>query len=121
MVNPAVEAVPGSSNLTFDQLQLTDAVISNLTSLQLSNISLFDFASTSNASSVKRSTSASCKTAPGDLLWPIPLVWNVFDLLLGGSLIKAVPVASPCYDNFGNYDAERCAYVADQWTSSSLQ
>lgn len=107
------------SSLGPEALQLTEAVLANLTTVQLSNASLFSFAAGGDMK--ERALTSGCKTFPGDRLWPADVIWNVLDLLLGGSLIRATPVASPCYDNFDNYDAERCAFVADQWTNSTLQ
>lgn len=98
--------------------QLTDDVIANLTNLQLSNITLFSF-DTPEASKAKRSLSGSCKTYPGDFLWPSSLVWTVFDLITGGALIKTKPYASPCYDDFGNYNAAKCATISNNWSNNS--
>lgn len=109
-----------SDYLPAEAVQLTDAVISNLTSLALTNISLFNFGDTIS-SQTKRNDAAQCKTFPGDAAWPIDLIWDIFDLLTGGALIKTIPLASPCYDNWGNYDAEECAYVTEQWTVSTIQ
>lgn len=119
-VAAAAEAVDQSSYLPAETLQLTDAVISNLTSLSLTNISLFDFGD-GNSSTTRRTSVAECKTFLGDSEWPTDLTWDVFDLLTGGALIKTVPLASSCYHTWGNYDAEKCAYVTEQWTVSTLQ
>lgn len=85
----------------------------------MTNISLFDFADESSTG--KRTAAGECKTFPGDASWPDDIVWNVLDLLSGGALIKTIPLASPCYDGWGNYDAATCAYVTEQWTNSSFQ
>lgn len=108
-----------------ETLRLTDAVISNLTSLSLTNISLFYFGD-SNFTSTKRdavvdAAAVECKTFPGDAAWPDESTWDVLNLLTGEALIKTVPLASPCYDNWGTYDAVECAYLGEQWTNSSLQ
>ncbi|WQF79852.1 Putative berberine/berberine, FAD-binding domain, PCMH-type, FAD-binding, type PCMH, subdomain 2 [Colletotrichum destructivum] len=122
-VAPAAEiadvSVASTSAGLFDQerVQLTDAVLANLTALQLSNISLFGF---EDASSVeKRSLFGRCKTYPGDFLYPIGLVWNIFDLLLGGALTKTIPEASVCYDDFGNYDQAKCDFLTANWVNGS--
>ena len=87
----AVELFPG------EVLQLTDAVIANLTSLDLSNIDLFSFEDSPSATVVRRKRTAiakqKCKTYPGDILWPSTFVWKLFDILLGGALIKTIPYA----------------------------
>jgi hypothetical protein len=119
-VAPAVEVVDSATYSAAETQQLTDDVLANLTSLELSNITLFGFGSTNDSTSSKRS-SWSCKTVPGSALWPIGIVWDVFDLLLGGALIKTVPLASPCYDDWGNYNEAECAVITDQWTNSTLQ
>lgn len=97
---------------------MTDAVIANLTALDLSNITLFGFPTDSSNNS-ERSTSATCKTYPGDQRWPSTPVWKVFDLLLGGALIKTVPVASPCYHDYDNYDEARCTWLTNNWDNDS--
>lgn len=100
-----------------ETLQLTDDVLANLTSLQLSNVSLFSF--DTNMAAKRNRSSSGCKTYPGDLLWPTSLVWDVFDLVLGGALIKTKPFASSCYDDFGNYNAAQCATVTNNWSNDS--
>ncbi|KAI1267379.1 putative 6-hydroxy-D-nicotine oxidase [Xylariaceae sp. FL1019] len=110
-VAPAAESVNG-------QLLLTDAVLENLGSMDLSNISLFSFPDDSSTTNEKRALSTKCKTFPGDLLWPSKIVWKVFDLLTGGALIKTVPIGAACYPDSEHYDAERCSYITDNWHES---
>jgi FAD/FMN-containing dehydrogenase len=100
-----------------ETLQLTDDILANLTDLQLSNISLFSF---DNTTLSKRGLRDGCKTYPGDLLWPSDLTWKVFNLLTGGALIKTTPYASPCYDDYGNYDAAKCAFLTNNWSNNSF-
>ncbi|OHE96406.1 FAD binding domain-containing protein [Colletotrichum orchidophilum] len=100
-----------------EKVQLTDAVLTNLTALQLSNISLFGFEDKSLTE--KRSLFGRCKTYPGDLLYPIGLVWDIFNLLLGGALTKTIPEASVCYDDFGNYDQAKCDFLTANWVNGS--
>lgn len=57
---------------------------------------------------------------PGDPMWPSDIVWDVFDLLLGGALIKTKPLASPCYTDFGDYDAEQCEWLTANWSNDSF-
>lgn len=98
---------------------MTDAVLANLTKLELSNISLFAFPDPEGAQ--KRTLpNNKCKTFPGDLLYPNELVWKVFDLLTGGALIKTVPIGAACYPG-EHYDAERCQFLLDNWSSSDTQ
>ncbi|RSL92776.1 hypothetical protein CEP52_013623 [Fusarium oligoseptatum] len=110
-VAPAAEAVSG-------ELQLTDAVLANLTDLELDHIELFQFADETEALD-KRALSAlaKCKSMPGDLLWPGKLVWKVFDLLTGGALIKTVPFGAVCFPG-EHYDADECSRIVDNWTNS---
>lgn len=75
--------------------------------------------SSSSSSSSKRASAGTCKTYPGDALWPSTVVWDVFDLLLGGALIKTVPVASPCYEDYGNYDEAACEWLTANWSNDS--
>jgi hypothetical protein len=100
-----------------ETLQLTDDILANLTELQLSNISLFTFDNTTDLS--KRGLRDGCKTYPGDLLWPSDLTWKIFNILTGGALIKTTPYASPCYDDYGNYDAAKCAFITNNWSNDS--
>lgn len=116
----AAEKVSGS-DLAAESIQLTEAVISNLTELAVTNISLFGFANESVPESKRAVSAGECRTFPGDASWPVDVVWKVFDLLTGGALIETVPLASPCYDSWGNYDADTCAHITEQWTNSSLQ
>lgn len=110
-VEPAGEVVDGA-------FVLTDAVLANLTEQGVSNISLFEFASDSE--SQKRAALGQCKTAPGDFLWPGSTIWALLNLLTGGATIKNVPLASVCYTSWGNYDADRCAWVTEQWSDVDL-
>jgi hypothetical protein len=104
--------------------QLTDAVIANLTALQLTDIELFTFDTADNdtSASVKRTTSVGqCKTFPGDKKWPSRLTWTVLDLLTGGALIETVPIGAVCYPSNGVYDAAKCADLIANWQKSITQ
>lgn len=127
-VNPAISKVDAvsSTNSTADLFpeeteQLTDDVMANLTSLELSNVTLFGFDSeTDEAALERRSFFGACKTYPGDWLWPSNIVWKVFNLLLGGqNLIKTVPFAAPCYSEFGGVDQAKCDYITANWVNNS--
>ncbi|KAH6844564.1 hypothetical protein B0I37DRAFT_398218 [Chaetomium sp. MPI-CAGE-AT-0009] len=61
-----------------------------------------------------------CKAFPGDAEWPSQGIWQNFDDLLGGALIETVPIAAPCYQNMGVYNAERCAAVRDSFSDPYL-
>lgn len=100
-------------------MQLTEAVLSNLTDLGLSNISLFYFDGLSEEDLAARSVDK-CKLFPGDLLFPGELVWKVFNLLTGNALIKTVPLGAACYEG-EHYDAEKCQFLLDNWANSTTQ
>jgi hypothetical protein len=102
-----------------EKYQLTDAVLANLTNLQLTNISLFEFAD-ENAT-LTGSIFTGCKTFPGDFSWPSKIVWGVLDLLTGNALIKTIPIGAVCFKNNKNYNAEKCTTVLSQWKTSELQ
>ena len=101
-------------------------MLTNLTDLQLSSIDLFSFdggnGTASDASIASRSycASGSCKAYPGDARYPSEIIWDVFGLLVGRhALIKTVPIAAPCYTNWGVEDAERCSFVRNNWANDS--
>lgn len=94
----------------------------SLSHLNRSQAALFDFAQ--NDTDLKARTWgrwSGCKVFPGDLLWPLPVVWNLFDTLLGGALIKTVPLAAACYSSWPEYDSNECKTISSQWTDSHIQ
>lgn len=102
-----------------ETIQLTDSVLTNLTKISLDNATLFGFDDAAVSAVKKRS--GSCKVYPGDAAWPSPIVWWLFDLVLGGRLIATVPSASSCYNSWNDYSSSECDYVNDQWTNSTFQ
>ena len=106
-------------------LQLTDAVIANLTAHELSDIELFMFDDSEEnaAAKVKRAYTnvGDCKVMPGDQKWPSRLTWGIFNLLTGGALIETVPIGAVCYKNSGVYNAAKCAQIIANWTQSATQ
>ncbi|KAF9869884.1 hypothetical protein CkaCkLH20_12683 [Colletotrichum karsti] len=103
--------------------QLTDQALANLTRLNLTDISYFHFDDSDAAQSQKatqRRNTIRCKTFPGDFSWPHDIAWKVFDLLLGGALIRTVPIASSCHNNFGNFDPSQCQSINSRWNDSML-
>lgn len=123
---PAAQTVSPSSAAgvplnSAETVQLTTEVLQNLTTqLNETTVSYFDFGNDSTTTTSRRSTSG-CKVFPGDKLWPIDLIWDILDLLLGGRLIKTVPSASSCYSNWGDESASECSYVNSEWTDSHFQ
>jgi hypothetical protein len=127
-VAPAAEHVNESQgarvSLPEEELQLTDAILANLTDLQLSNVSLFYFGDSEPEDISKRELDASsfgkCKTFPGDALFPGKTVWNILDLLTGGAIISTVPLGAACYEG-EHYDADKCEFLLSNWANSSTQ
>ena len=121
---PAAETVSTAEGLFgFEQLQLTDNVIANLSHYQLSDLELFSFPDGSSETEQRRAVKAraGCKTYPGDTAWPSVPIWRLFDVLLGGGLIKTVPEASPCYPEWGTYNPGKCQALTETWSNSSLR
>jgi hypothetical protein len=121
-VAPAAAPVPASSSVGYfssESTQLTAAVLANLTALNLTGIEYFDFGSAPSAASTR--DVAGCRLLPGDASWPADVIWNVFDFLLGGALIVAVPVAAPCYASQPQYNADECATITSEWSSPEFQ
>ncbi|EFX03801.1 FAD-binding domain containing protein [Grosmannia clavigera kw1407] len=122
-VAPAVVNVSTATNAStayfpFEAQQLTDAVLSNLTAVNLTSSDLFAFADATNSPVVKRS--GLCRLLPGDQLYPSTAVWDVLGLLLGPDvLIKTVPLASPCYTSWDNEDEEHCSFITNNWSNDS--
>ncbi|KAB8291646.1 hypothetical protein EYC80_006446 [Monilinia laxa] len=115
-VNSSTLASAGT--LINGNFQLTDSIITNLTKIGLPNATLFDFATT-NGRLANRSSS--CKAYPGDSAWPSTSVWDTLDLLAGGALIATVPLAAPCYADWpANQNSDKCLYITDDWSNSSL-
>lgn len=123
-VAPAADTVSvASSNATVpyfpdEAVQLTPDVLTNPTALNLTGVDMFDFGSTDDA--VAKRASAACKVFPGDKAWPSDLIWTVFDLLLGGALIKTTPLAAPCYSGWPKVrNAAECSYITNNWSNNS--
>lgn len=101
------------------KVHLTDAIVTNLTQIGLTDAQLFAF-DTSSGDLSKRTRS--CKVYPGDAAWPASFVWDIFDILTGGALISTVPLAAPCYANWPHYqNAAECLYITNDWTNSTIQ
>ncbi|KAK3346469.1 hypothetical protein B0T25DRAFT_624894 [Lasiosphaeria hispida] len=71
-------------------------------------------------STADRLRSGACKAFPGDANWPSQADWRVLHTLLGGALIKTVPLAAPCYQNLGVFSTEKCAAIGSNWTNGYL-
>ncbi|KAI0408720.1 putative 6-hydroxy-D-nicotine oxidase [Xylaria palmicola] len=111
--------VPVAAEELNNELVLTDDLLAQLADQELSNVSLFEFPENLDATeNDKRTLFTGCKTYPGDLLWPLWPVWKVFDLLMGGALIKTVPIGAACYTNSEHYDADKCQEILAHWNES---
>ena len=120
---PAETAItsPSATLLSPETLQLTEAVLDRVASDDLTSEYIDIFAFESNNTIAKRQAS-SCKTYPGDRLWPSTLIWIVFDLLLGRRLLKTEPIAAPCYDSeWGSQDLAECNALVSRFTKATTQ
>jgi hypothetical protein len=67
---------------------------------------------------------ATCKVFPGDAAWPNNGVWAFLNSTTSnGGLIKTIPIAAPCYAGspYNVFNADKCTYITNQWSNSSLQ
>lgn len=60
----------------------------------------------------------SCRSFPGDDLWPSVADWAQLNDTVGGRLIATVPLGAPCHDP--TYDATVCGTLQASWTSPEL-
>ena len=96
---------------------MTQSVLNNLTSLNLTSINLFEFPTVGKP----KPNPKKCKTFPGDADYPSTITWNVLDILTGGALIKTVPLAAPCYKEWPEYNAADCGRITESWSDPHLQ
>lgn len=118
-IAPAGEVVASVED-DVSRIQLTDAVLANLTALKLTNASLFDFGG-KDARRHSTNVTGTCKVFPGEAGYPAPPAWTVLDLLTGGGLIKTVPIGAICYRNTTAYNAVKCQDMLANWTKSETQ
>lgn len=57
-----------------------------------------------------------CKCFPGDACWPTQKDWDKLNRTVDGRLIATIPLASPCYKSWGNYNEETCENFQELWT-----
>ncbi|KAF9631087.1 putative fad fmn-containing isoamyl alcohol oxidase protein [Lasiodiplodia theobromae] len=60
----------------------------------------------------------SCRSFPGDDLWPSVADWAQLNDTVGGRLIATVPLGAPCHDP--TYDSTVCSTLQASWTSPEL-
>jgi hypothetical protein len=132
-VAPAATTVPADSSagvalFPVEAVQLTDEVlkVADSQTEEVDVLALFGFQNstdTTTAAARRAKRSGACKAFPGDWNYPKSLVWSIFDLLLGGALIKTTPVAAPCYKTsvWNDYDEAKCADLSARFTAAELQ
>lgn len=117
-------SIAGVELFGFESIQLTDEVLQTVIS-QTNETDLLAIVGFENGSdrpvANDNERSGACKTFPGDWNFPLPAVWSLFDALLGGALIRTVPIAAPCYKDFGVFDARKCADISARFTTADLQ
>jgi hypothetical protein len=108
----------------FEKTQLTAATLANTqgSGLDAGNLTnLFGSAGSSQSSSGKKAPPR-CKAYPGTPEWPSDVVWKTFDNLIGGALIKTVPLAAPCFNSWPAVrDPAKCASISAHWSDFRLQ
>ena len=128
-IAPAATSVSTDSSAGVDlfdveAIQLTDEVVKGI-NVQANDTdlrALIDFENNTNTNVAALSRrSGVCKVFPGDWNYPKSAIWSLFDLLLGGALIKTTPVAAPCYRSSGIYDETKCADISARFTTADLQ
>jgi hypothetical protein len=131
-VAPAATTVPADSSagaalFPVEAVQLTDDVlrVADSQTEEVDILALFGFENSTNTTAAARRAkrSGACKAFPGDWNYPKSLVWSIFDLLLGGALIKTTPVAAPCYKTsaWNDYDETKCADISARFMTAELQ
>lgn len=105
-----------------ETLQLTDAVLANISFTIQTQTQLFAFGNNASGSANLTARGVKfCKVFPDDILWPSKRTWELLDMLLGGALVKTVPLAASCYSAWPEYDAAECEAVTSNWTNSYMQ
>ena len=108
----AVTSSTCAPRFTWESAVLADATVSG------SDAAVFGFGSDVGTTQLNKPAPATpaCKVFPGDSSWPSQTVWNKFNSTLGGALIKTVPLAAPCYNNWPQHNVAACQNVRDRWT-----
>jgi hypothetical protein len=69
--------------------------------------------------SLAAGSNSQCRSVPGDAEWPDASAWSALNNTIGGRLLATVPLAAPCHAP--NYDAQRCAFLQEQWRFAPIQ
>ncbi|KAI2716241.1 CAZyme family AA7 [Penicillium roqueforti] len=112
----AGQASAGAPLFDSEKVQLTDREIAKLNRQQSALVKFGD----SNGTDKTTLSSGQCKVFPGDRYWPSQSAWSTLDNLLGGALIKTVPLAASCYSSWPEYDSAECERVTSDWNDSNL-
>lgn len=103
----------------YEKTQLTDSYIAHLSDEHQRYLDFDDNAVGGDFTH----QSGACKVQPTDNDFPPARIWQEFNALraVKGALIPALPIGSPCYLNWGNFDPQKCAVIAANWTDPYLQ
>lgn len=121
---PAVTIVPASNTAAgtplfdFETKQLTGDVIARLTP---DDVKLINFDDEAVNSTIEAKSAGFCKVFPGDADWPAQEIWERFNSLLDGSLIRTIPLAAPCYSTWGTYNKTKCLEIQSNFTNPWYQ
>ncbi|KAK0656943.1 isoamyl alcohol oxidase-like protein [Cercophora newfieldiana] len=109
---------------SFENAELTDAALADIAKQDASSGALLGFGEDADSASASNKPSPStpkCKVFPGDANWPSDKAWKTFNASLGGALIKTIPLAAPCYNNWPQVrDAAKCQQITENWNSPRL-
>ncbi|KAK4451365.1 FAD-binding domain-containing protein [Podospora aff. communis PSN243] len=106
----------------YETAELTEAAIADIAKQDSASGALLDFgADPESESASKKPKPPRCKVFPGDAAWPSDKAWNAFNASLGGALIKTIPLAAPCYNNWPQVrNAAQCQHITDNWSNPRL-
>ncbi|KAF6793416.1 FAD binding domain-containing protein [Colletotrichum sojae] len=65
-----------------------------------------------------------CRCSPADDCWPKANAWAQLNSSVGGNLVRHIPPAAVCYNEFrgvATYDAAKCAEATAKWTDERWQ
>ncbi|EED23613.1 FAD/FMN-containing isoamyl alcohol oxidase MreA [Talaromyces stipitatus ATCC 10500] len=69
--------------------------------------------STSSSPASYPPRSSQCRCFPGDACWPSAVAWSNFNESVDGTLIKTIPLATPCHNP--SYSAAECDILRERW------
>jgi hypothetical protein len=115
----AASVLPNITLFDYEKTQFTDNDLAELSAEQKIYFA-FDDSAVNTSFTIK---SGACKVLPSDDDFPPARIWKDFNTnkFVNGALISPDPLASSCYKNWGNYDEQKCAAIAANWTNPYLQ